>query len=79
MENKDGRGSDGKFEIPGVPDKYDGQFVVFYGANRVFAIKKRGELIKLLEDNRIEFVKYKPEEITEGSFVLKSNSNKAKK
>lgn len=79
MENIDGRGSDGKFKIPGVPDKYDGQFVVFYGANRVFAIKKRKDLLKLLEDSRIGFVKYKPEGITEGSFVHKSNSNEGKK
>lgn len=79
MENKDNSRSDGKFKIPGVSDKYNGQFVVFYGAERVFAFKKRGELVKLLEDNRIEFVKYKPEGITEGSFVHKPNSNKAKK
>jgi len=79
VENKDGRGSDGKLKIPGVPDKYNGQFVVFYGADRAFAIKNRNELSKLLNDSRIEFVKYKPEKITEGSFVLKPNSNEAKK
>ena len=79
MENKDGRGSDGKLKIPGVPDKYDGQFVVFYGADRTFAIKKRKELLKLLEDSRIGFVKYKPEGITEGSFVHKPNSNEGEK
>lgn len=79
MENKENRGSNGKLKIPGVPDKYDGQFVVFYGVDRVFAFKKRDELIKLLEDNRIEVVKYKPEGITEGTFVFKPNSKKAKK
>ncbi len=79
MENKDNERSDGRFKIPKVPDKYDGQYVVFYGADRAFAIKNRKELYELLKDNRIEFVKYKPEGITEGLFVLKSDTNKVKK